>query len=369
MSIRILEIVNALNQGGVDRIIYNYVIRLSQEFKVDFVVNKSNAIGMLEEDLKKRGCRIFRVTKIRDGVFSRYHELKKIMKKGQYQIVHDNSGYKGVINLLAARNSGVPIVITHSHFAYIPQGFFATVTRIITSKMCTLLANELFACGEQAGRWMWGNKNYENGKVHIMRNAIESEKYRYSIPDRIAIRKQMQCEGDFIVGCVARLAPQKNHLFLLKVFYELCRIKPNSKLLLIGDGQEKDKIQRETEKLGLSDKIVILGTIPNVHQILSAMDVFVLTSLYEGLPVSVIEAQFNGLPVICSSAVTKEMAFIPTTAFLSLQESHETWAKSILKCSESKRFPIPENSAYDISEAVSEIERYYDKLVRIKTKE
>ncbi|MDA8227764.1 MAG: glycosyltransferase family 1 protein [Desulfitobacterium hafniense] len=332
---KILEITSELDGGGVDRLLYDYCSRMIPDIQFDFVVT-SKTEGMLEQPLKELGCNVFHIYQIRENRTLYKGQLQEILKNGNYDVVHDHGGYKAIFSMYYAKKFGVKGRIAHSHIAFIPEKTSRKLERKILTPITASLATNLYACGIDAAKWMWGEKKYDSGKVHIMVNAIDYPKFQFSEEKRADIRERLGLQGKLVVGNVARFSYQKNHEFIVSVFDELVELDDNSILLLIGRGELYDDVVKQVENLGLSDKVVFLGIRDDVHEILNAMDVFLLPSRYEGLPVTLVEVQANGLPVLVSTAVTNESKIADNYFQMSLEESPRAWAKTIIKLSNQK---------------------------------
>lgn len=224
-------------------------------------------------------------------------------------------------------------------------------------------ATELFACSKLAGDWMFLGEHFD-----ILYNAIDINEYKYSPVIANKLRQEFHLENCIVVGHVGRFNPQKNHSFLIDIFSECVQRNSNTKLLLVGDGEGRQKIQDKVRDLGIQDKVIFTGIRSDVNELLQAMDVFVFPSLYEGLPVTMVEAQASGVPCIISDHVSKEC--IVTRGLVTskrLDESPEQWAKHILQQSRRSRENHIEEirtAGYDISTAAKQLESFYLRSVK-----
>lgn len=337
---KILHYTSELDGGGVDRIIYDYTMHMPYDVQVDFAVS-SKETGILEAPLIERGSYIFHVRRMRDGIAERNRQINKILTAGKYDIVHDHSGYKAAFLLRLAKKHGVRCRIAHAHLTSVPESHMYHALRLILTKATLHYATDLFACGQDAGKWMWGNEVTHRG-FSVMPNAIDTDKFKFSKRVRAEIRQKLSVGDSLVIGCVARFSYQKNHRRLLEIFKEVRGRKPNAVLLLIGRGELLSDTQDYANKLGIADSTIFMGVRTDVDRLLNAMDVFVLPSHYEGLPVSLIEVQANGLPLITSSAVTEEAIVLPSSRRLSLNLSNMDWADAIVR-SASMRDEAPDD--------------------------
>jgi len=227
------------------------------------------------------------------------------------------------------------------------------------------------ACSEYAGRWLFGNRLYDSGRVEIINNAIDLTRFRYDHQAREAIRVELNIMDKFVIGHVGRFMKQKNHTFLIDVFKQIHMQDSNAVLLLVGEGELEQAVRDKVERLKLADCVFFLGIRSDVHKLFSAMDVFLLPSLYEGLPVVGIEAQSSGLPIAASDTVTKEAKLTKDFMFISLEQSAKEWATRILKTHTLKPLCVSRESVteqiadagYDIGSAAERLLHFYKKIV------
>ena len=226
--------------------------------------------------------------------------------------------------------------IAHSHSTTNKKehlrNFIKNILRLFSKKYAT----HYFACSELAGRWLFGDKTFNKGEVTVINNAIELEKYKFNEQTRDSLRAKYGLTNQFVIGHIGRFMSQKNHTFLIDIFYEVVKRQHNSKLLLIGDGPLYDEIVNKVHTLNLDDKVVFTGVKQNAYDYYNAMDVFVLPSLYEGLPVVGVEAQANGLPIVTSDTVTRDLNIAGGVDYLSLGETASFWAKTTRRASRSR---------------------------------
>lgn len=319
-----------LDGGGVDRVLFDYCSRMLPDIQSDFLVS-SDFEGMLEKPLSDMGCKIFHLPKIRDNLALRQKRIHEILSSTHYDCVHDHSGYKAFFLLKEARKAGVRCRIAHSHIAYIPEDREQRAVRAIMTRLTMMEATNLFACGEAAAEWMWGKKSVCFDGVRIMRNGVDVNQFAFSDIDRKSVRAEFGITDQFVVGNVARLSEQKNQLFLLKVFKELLNIEPNSRLFLVGRGELEEELKKAVLDFGLEREVLFLGVRNDVNRLLNGFDVFALPSLFEGLPVTLLEAQANGLPVVASSSITPECFFADNSRMISIGDNYREWAEELLR--------------------------------------
>lgn len=357
-TIRVLHIVQRMEAGGTQALLMNIYRNIDRnKVQFDFLVEYPNK-EFYDEEIENLGGKIF-YTNVRNdlNIYKFKKELKKIIKENDYKIVHVHTYSIGYFCLSVAKKCGVKIRIAHSHnnetvrdFKYLPK--------LILQKIYTKYATDLFACSEEAGKYLFKNK-----KFVVLKNAIDSEKFIYNETNRKTIRKELGLENAFVIGHVGRLHAQKNHKFLLKVFKQVKNQEKNAKLLLIGNGPLEKEIKDEIGNLNLENDVIWLGNRNNMELIYMSMDVFVFPSLFEGLGIVSIEAQAAGLPVVCADTLPKIVEITPNLKKLSLDDSIEEWAKMIIEFGNKK---IDKNtqdyiikSGFDLKNIVVNLEKFY----------
>lgn len=329
--IRVLQIIGLSCGGGVESVIMNYYRHLDKEkVQFDFIVHKEPLQSFVEE-ARSMGAKVYEITPYNQNIFKFTYEIFNIIKKGNYRIVHSNMNSLSGFPLLAAYLAGTQVRILHNHTTDTKEEGIRTTIKRMLRPFAKVFANQYWACSKLAGEWMYGKRAVENGRVTVINNAIDLDKFAFNQVKRDELRKEFGLEGKFVVGHVGRFMKQKNHEFLIDVFAEVIKQKENAILLLIGDGPLTRFIKDKVDKLNLTDKVIFLGVRNDVADLYNVMDVFVLTSFYEGLPVVGVECQANGLPFICSDNVTKEIVLSKAIELLSLNSSKEQWAEKAIK--------------------------------------
>lgn len=368
---RILEVCVDLDGGGIDRYLLNYCSRIP-EIQFDFAVVDSK-IGILEPQLEALGCHIYRVPRQSRGIKANYNAIKQILTENHYDAVHVHLGYRGAVALFCAKKCGIKTRIVHAHIAAEPESAKQRLIRKGFTWLCKGLATHLAACGVDAAKWLWGEKEYANGEVTIHNNAIETAKYAYNPAIRATVRADLGIsEKTLVVGHVGRLSAQKNQLRLLDVFGEIHRLHPDSIMLLVGRGDLEEAILQKITAMGLDDAVRLLGVRDDVPQLLSAFDAFVFPSTHEGLPFTLIETQCNGLPAISADTVTPLVKLGEDVQFLSLSQSDTVWAQTALAAAERGHDPAGADrvadAGYDIDREATRLRDYYMKAIEAMRK-
>ncbi len=360
-----------LDGGGIDRYLYNYCSRISS-IDFDFAVVDSKKDGILEVEMQKLGYGIYKYPRMSSGLFKNYKVLKSIMLTHKYDAVHVHLGYKGFLALLCAKMAGIKTRIVHAHIAFVPESFIGKISRKILTWLTKSLATDLAACGVDAAKWVWGEHTYDEGKVSIHNNAIDTNKFKFDPHQRKVIRGELNIDDDtLVIGHVGRISEQKNQLRLIDIYNSIHKIKPNSCMLIIGRGEQQEELHQKIHFYGLESSVKLLGVRNDVPILLNAMDVFVFPSLYEGLPFTLLETQCNGLQSLSADTVTSLVKVTECLDFLSLEKSDIEWANKSVCLAERGHNPKAINdvieAGYDIDIEAKKLAKYYsDRIVNIK---
>lgn len=364
--IKVLQLVVAVNDGGIEKLLYDYYSHMnSEEIIFDFAINDTEK-GILEEPLKKRGSKIFRYVKFRKDFFGAVKDINRIIDQGEYDVIHSHLGNRAFLSLIHAKRKGYKVIISHCHSAYERENLLQLLFRMVTTKITKKYSTYLFACGEDAGKWMWGDKT----EYKVMKNAIQIEKFCFDKFSRDKIRADLNIEDKQVFLCVGRLSEQKNQERLIDIFYEYQLKKENSVLLLVGTGDKADVINKKISSYGIENKVFMLGVRTDVNKLLSAADVYILTSRYEGLPISVIEAQCSGLSCVLSDKITNEVKLSNYVKYCSLDADNSAWVKAMEEVSNnflkdrSEGKDIVRKAGYDINVEANKMYRFYEEASR-----
>lgn len=363
---KILYVLSYLSfDGGVQSVVNNYWNALEKEnVQIDFLTLLPGD-KKLEDELRQKNCNIYQLKGSEEkNLFLFMKEIKNFFKEHHdYDILHNHQTNLDMFYLREARKWKIPVRIMHAHSTNCD---ISKVRMTILRKMSKRYANYYFACSEEAGKWMFGRNIDKSDTFYIFNNAIDTEKYSYNEEIRNKIRKENHLENAFIVGNVARMVEMKNHQFLVDIFQEILKIQKNAKLLLIGDGPLKSVIQEKVERLNLQDNVIFWGATNQVHEMLQMMDVFVLPSLYEGVPVSVIEAAASGMKYVISDTIDSHLKENQLELKIHLNDKAEDLAQRILDFSVSydrkNQKQLLQESGYDIITQASELKEIYKKL-------
>ena len=295
--VRVAQVIGMAVNGGVESCIMNYYRHIDKtKVQFDFLVESTSNI-IDKEKIEAMGGKVIIIPPY-TKIFKYIKELKRIFKEGNYDIVHSNMNALSVFTLFTAWLAKIKVRIAHSHSTTNKKEWKKNLIKNILRPFSKVFATDYFACSELAGRWLFGNRTFNKGKVTIINNAIEVDKFLFNEEVRNQMRKELNIEDKFVIGHVGRFVEQKNHTFLIDIFYEVQKERPNSILLLVGDGPLYNMIYQKVERLGILDKVIFAGVYNDVSKFYNAMDMFVFPSLYEGLGMVLVEAQINGLPCL-----------------------------------------------------------------------
>lgn len=363
--IRIAHIVGKWLGGGVEAVIMNYYRHIDREkVQFDFICDEdSNNIPY--EEIENMGGRVILIPPYQK-IFKYSKVLKGVLKKERYQIVHSHINTLSVFSLRIAKKAGVHVRIAHSHSTTNKKEVKKNILKQVLRPFSKVYATEYFACSELAGRWLFGNKAFDNKKVYVLNNAIDLEKFEFSKEKRKEKRNELNIQDDtLVIGHIGRFVAQKNHTFLIDVFAKVYEKNKNSVLLLVGQGPLKEDVEKKVNQLGLEKAVKFLGQRNDCNELYQVMDVFVLPSLYEGLPVVGVEAQAAGCKCIFSDDMTKETKILDNTEFFNLECKPEKLASNIIKTlqyriGEREKINMISEKGFDIRKQAREIEKMYE---------
>lgn len=364
--IRVAQIMGKWVGGGLESIVMNYYRNIDRsKIQFDFIFD-SDSIDIPYSEVESLGGKVILIPPYQKIV--KYHfELKKVLKNGNYKIVHSHLNTLSVFSLFVAKNIGVPIRIAHSHSTTNKKEWKKNLIKLILRPFIKYVATDYMACTEHAGRWMFGDKEYNNGNVYILNNAIEIDNFLFDNKVREEKRKELNIDKDTIViGHIGRFVEQKNHSFLIDIFNEFHKHNPNTILILIGKGPLIDKIKEKAKKLEIDKCVKFIGQRKDVNELYQVMDLFLFPSLYEGLGMVMVEAQCSGLPCIASTEVPVVAKVNENVEFINLNESVGKWCATINKyVLKREKVEITEfnDNGYNIKKESSKLEERYIKLL------
>ncbi|MEC3966149.1 glycosyltransferase family 1 protein [Flagellimonas halotolerans] len=376
--IRILHVLTIMNRGGAETMVMNYYRNINRELvQFDFLLHRKET-GAFDNEILSLGGKIYRMPSISPRNYFKYQkELEQFFDEHpEYQVVHSHLNALSSIIFKVAKKKGIKTRIAHSHLAVEPFVFLkvfkpntdikATIkdsTQSLIRRRIRHLSTHYFACGEKAGDWLFGKSNRD--KVKIINNAVNAKDFLYNSEIRKKVQNELGLEDRKIIGHVGRFNEQKNHFLLIDIFHRLLQKNPNCTLLLVGGGNLKSKVQHKVGQLGITKEVVFLGLRDDIPELLQVFDLFLFPSLYEGLPVTLIEAQASGLKIVASDTITNEVDITGLITFCGLTDPIDHWAEEVDKNLTYKRKNMLSSivqGQYDIVENAKNLQEFYLKI-------
>lgn len=361
--LRVLHIGLTSNPGGLESFVMNVYRNVDRtKIQFDFLSYAGTKLAY-EDEIKSLGGKVYPIIYPRQNISRFTKPIIKFLKEKKYQIVHQHRTHLGDIDYLwMAKLAKVPVRILHAHSTgYMsPLNSLVKLTEKLNRTYLESVSTDLFACSNDAGKWMFGEHEFK-----LIRNAIDLESFTYNPDVRLDYREKLGIKNDeLVIGHVGMFNPVKNQAFIVHLLSELLRSNSKYKVMLIGEGPLLESIQALVTQLGLEERVLLLGKRKDITALMNAMDLFVFPSLFEGLGIAAIEAQANGLPIILSNTVTKEVKFSSNVEFLSLEDMSE-WTKTITHVDLERldNTLLLEQAGYEIKEmADSLVKSYYNSL-------
>lgn len=359
---RLLCLVSCMNTGGAETFLMKLYRKIDRtKYQMDFGVFTEEEEGFYDKEIKSLGGKIHHlVPKTKN--FSLYKKgLYDLVKREEYKyVLRITSNAAGFYDLKIAKEAGAKVCIARSSNSSDGDSFKVKLINDISRFLFVKYVDVKIAPSDLAAEYTFGKKATAKGEVYYLNNGLDLDVYSFSEEKRKRIEGEFGLQGKFVVGHVGRFSKQKNHEFLLDIFYELKKKKNNAVLLLVGNGELKQNIEDKAKVLGIDDSIIFAGIRSDVPDLLSAMDVFVFPSFYEGMPNTIIEAQATGLPCVIADTITEEAGVTDCVHFMSLSDSAKVWADKVLslldkdKVDRSFYSDNMKNAGYDIGSCVKQ---------------
>lgn len=358
-TIRVLQILpGGPITGGIESFVLSYYKNIDRsKVQFDFLFNYKQKI-FFEDEVKALGARVYYLSGREDGNLIHYcRELYSFFKEHpEYRIVHGHMPGFAPIYFFIAKLCGVKIRISHSHVTKTEPTLKGAVLKVII-KNIRHFSNVYWACSEKAGQFMYGSEKFE-----VIPNAVSFDRFKHDESKRIEMRRQINCSDNFVIGNVGRLSLQKNQSFLIKVFKEYKTKHKNAKLLLIGQGELENALIAEMIQEGIRDDVIMLHNQPNIEDYYQAMDVMVMPSIFEGLPITVVEGLACGVPCVVSKEITREVNLTGKVRFIGLDEAPARWVDAIEEVSKENMLETHEvikSKGYEIKSAAQVLTEKY----------
>ena len=327
--IRAAMIVGKMNSGGKKNLIMEYYRHIERDkLQFDFICD-SDSEAIPKEEIESLGGRVYIIPPYQH-IFSNMKEMKRIFEENGYPVVHAWNSTMNLFPMYVAKRAKVPVRISES-LSMAHEKDWKTVLKKMLKPMSKMFANKYMACGEDCGRFQFGDRLFDEGKVDVFKTVVNTGFNDYDPVLREKTREEYGWKDKIVIGHIGRFTYQKNSVRMIEIFAAIAAKEEKAVLCLIGDGELKDEMMSRIKELGIEDKVCYLGRREDIQQFYNAMDCFILPSLYEGLPVVGLEAESCGLPMFFSTEVTREANACELGHFISLEESNEVWADEILK--------------------------------------
>ncbi len=365
---KVLIIARKLSIGGAEKVARDIGYYADKsKYDIHYLVF-GNEKNDFEKELTDNGCTIIHMDPPNKNYVLYYRNLKKLIEKEKYDVIHSHTMFSSGWAMYIGYKCGVPVRISHSHTIKGPEkrSFIKNSYEKFMRKVINKYSTHCIGCGLSAGYWLFGKDKFDKDGIIIF-NGIDLNSYKYDQNKRITIRKRFDLENAFVLGHVGHFADVKNQKFIVELLPHIIEQRSDAKLLLLGDGDTKNEIKKISKSLNIDKCVIFTGNVDNVGDYLSTMDVFVFPSKYEGVPLSLIEAQANGLPCVISDKIPKDIYLTDLVKPLSINEiNKQEWVSEIIS---SKRnnpeqyFDIIKNTEFSTDKMLKRIYAIYEEAV------
>lgn len=367
--VRVLHVVGRMDRGGIETMLMNLYRNIDRErVQFDFLAHYGREAAYNDE-IRAMGGRIYEMPALKDEkrvyywrLFAYIAALHRFFREHrEYRIVHGHMTNTAAIYMPIAKKYGVRTCIAHSHNTKARAGLQGVLTDVLQSAICRY-ATDWFACSKAAAQWFYPKGAVEDGRVKVFPNAIDTKRFCFDNAIRAGLRQEMELEGRLVIGCVGRFREQKNQIFLIDVMQEILKQNSGAVLMFVGDGPCEEAVRQRAAACGIQKQVMFLGSRGDVPELMQAMDVLAMPSLFEGMPVVGVEAQAAGLPLVVSDNVTGELDVTGNVSYLSLGAGAKAWAGRLLEAAERERRDCCaqiRNAGYDIHASARWLEEFY----------
>jgi glycosyltransferase involved in cell wall biosynthesis len=364
--LRVLQIGFNLSIGGIENVVMNYYRNIDKSKVVfDFICFQKD--GGYKDEIEQTDSRIY-YCEVHGSKWNRFvqsvFQITRILKEHHYDIVHVHScSFAGLLRgTISAKLAGVRYVIAHGHNPGIPKNNVIDAgLRWCLRQFVTFTADYYFACSKEVAESKYAKRIIQKHRYTIIKNAIQTEKFRYNPELRQEYRLKLELEDKLVIGSISRLEYQKNHDFMLEVFKEVYKQNEKAVLLLVGTGSLENELKEKAQRLGIEKQVIFYGLTKSPAPLYNVIDIYLSTSHYEGLGISLVEAQTCGC-VCVTSPVPEETNVTGQLVELPLSENAEQWADRILNCEvpeREKNIRLVQDAGYEIADAAKVLERFY----------
>lgn len=366
-KINILQVVAGMNRGGAETFLMN-VLRTIDRDNYNFIfLCYGEEPFAYEKEIIKLGAKIVRIPEVtKRGLYGHFKDIQNVIRAEKIDVIHAHTYFNSMFSLFAGKIMNIKVRIVHSHNTKSEENpsLLKKLYFLISKKIIRISATTYVACGNLAGKSLFGSNDFTT-----INNGIITKDFKYNLKERQVLRLDIGVnENDKVLMHIGRFEEQKNHDFLIDIFAEYHKKNPLSKLLLVGDGPLRDDIEEKVHMLDLKDYVIFLGIRTDVSSLYNVADVFVFPSLFEGLPVVLIEAQANGLPCVVSDVVDQDVKISDELSFFSLSHKSTDWANLVQTTGNDRREQLDRLSGgpYDINTVVDQLLNIYKEELKEK---
>lgn len=370
--IRVAIIGGKIDSGGKKNLIMEYYRHIDREkVQFDFICD-SDSQAIPFEEIEELGGRVFQIAPYQH-ILRNMADMRRLFRENKYPIVHAYNSTMNLFPMFVAKQCNIPVRISES-LSMAHEGDWKTILKKMLRPMSKWFANYYMSCGDDCGRWQFGDKLFDEGKVDVFKTVINTEFNAYNPEVRAKTRKEYGWEDKIVIGHIGRFTAQKNSVHMIEIFAAVAKKEPKAILCLIGDGELKEDMMKKIDELGIRKQVAYLGRREDIQQFYNAMDCFILPSLYEGLPVVGLEAESCGLPMFFSTEITREANACELGHYIALDDNVDVWADEILRaCKENmpfRRSYAKEVAAagFDSASEAMRMQKYYLDAVERETK-
>ncbi len=366
--IKVLQVMGSLNRGGAESMVMNLYRFIDQRVvQFDFVTH-GEPDGAFVDEIREKGGKIYscpRYIGINHLIYSKWWKHFFDVHR-EYRIVHSHVRSTALIIFRKAKRHNV-IRIIHSHSTSNGKGVKSLLKRLLQYPL-RFEANYYFGCSKEAALWLFGDRIVNGSNYHMVKNSIDTSLYTFHNDVKKEYREKLGIRQDSkVLIHVGRFHESKNHGFIIDIAYQLTKNNVKFQLLLVGDGELRKSIEEKVKKLNLGNLVMFLGVRDDVPNLLKMADAFIFPSLWEGLPVSVVEAQAAGLPCFISDRITRDVYITDLIHYLPVEDGVMKWVKEIKKgLKEDKKDRRTEiiKAGFDISESAEWLVQFYRQITK-----
>lgn len=372
--VKVLNVIGRRPTGGIGAVVKNYQLHFDEKIKYDYLIFSKEPTSKFDRYVNALGSEVFVLPELcAKNFFKIRHKIKRFFEGvgSNYDIVHIHAVNITFLIAPYAKKVGINKIIAHSHATKFSDKKLNALRNQILCLNLKKQCSNYMACSKEAGAFLFGKRYMKKGKVKILKNAIDIDQYRFSREKREKFREEFFLKNETVFGNIGRLSRQKNQQFLIKIFSKLRKEIPNSKLVLVGEGEQKHQIKKLIKAYKLEDDVILLPSRDDISTILSGIDLLIMPSLYEGLPVIGVEALSSGLKCIFSDTISKEF-FCPKSFYLNLEKSSYDWSekiKKVIKQQNDRNEIYTRSMGYDIKKEAPRLISYYKKILNESKRE